>query len=101
MRGHVLPLVYYLFIMAARFLALPSVYFYFLSVTISKPPDDVIISQLQAISELFSSYLPSGAFCQVSKLTIHEENGRKWEKCLFDQNWAKIPRIHTLRRLQG
>ena len=27
-RGHVLPLVYYLFIMAARFLALPSVYFF-------------------------------------------------------------------------
>ena len=33
-------------------------------------PDDVIISQLLAISRLFSSYPPAGAFCQVSKLTI-------------------------------
>ena len=39
-------------------------------------PDDVIISQLWAISQLFSSYLPSGAFCQVSKLTIQTEHGR-------------------------
>ena len=29
-------------------------------------PNDVTISQLQAISQLFSSYPPSGAFCQVS-----------------------------------
>ena len=28
--------------------------------------DDVIISQLQAISQVFSSYPPSGEFCQVS-----------------------------------
>ena len=33
-------------------------------------PDDVIINQLQAISQLFSSYPPSGEFCQVSELTI-------------------------------
>ena len=39
-------------------------------------PDDVIISQLQTISQLFSSYPPSGAFCQVSKLTIQTEHGR-------------------------
>ena len=39
-------------------------------------PDDVTISQLQAISHLFSSYPPSGAFCQVSKLTIQTEHGR-------------------------
>ena len=31
----------------------------------------------------------------VSELTIHEENGRKWEKCLFGQNWAKIPQRWT------
>ena len=30
-------------------------------------PDDVIISQLQAISQLFSSYPPSGEFCQVGE----------------------------------
>ena len=29
--------------------------------------DDVIISQLNTISQLFSSYPPSGAFCQVSE----------------------------------
>ena len=34
-------------------------------------PNDVIISQLQAISQLFSSYLPSGKFCLVSELNIH------------------------------
>ena len=39
-------------------------------------PDDVTISQLQAISQLFLSYPPSGAFCQVSKLTIQTEHGR-------------------------
>ena len=41
---------------------------------------DVIISQLQAISQLFSSYLPSGKFCLVSELNIHirgEIIGRK------------------------
>ena len=43
-------------------------------------PNDVIISQLQAISQLFSSYLPSGKFCLVSELNIHsrgEKIGRK------------------------
>ena len=53
-------------------LALQAVYlfiFLVLLVTISKPPrmmfsaNDVIISQLQAISQLFSSYPPSGEFC--------------------------------------
>ena len=38
-------------------------------------PNDVTISQLQAISQLFSSYPPSGAFCRVSKLTIQKEHG--------------------------
>ena len=38
-------------------------------------PDDVIISQLQAISQLFSSYPPSGGFCQVSELTVYT---KKW-----------------------
>ena len=38
-------------------------------------PNDVTISQLQAISQLFSSYPSSGAFCQVSKLTIQKEHG--------------------------
>ena len=38
--------------------------------------DDVIISQLQAISQVFSSYPPSGLHCQVSELIIYEENGR-------------------------
>ena len=43
-------------------------------------PNDVIISQLQAISQLFSSYLPSGKFCLVSELNIHSRGeiiGRK------------------------
>ena len=40
-------------------------------------PDGVILSQLQAISQLFSSYPPSEEFCQVSELTIHVENGRR------------------------
>ena len=43
-------------------------------------PTDVIISQLQAISQFFSSYLPSGKFCLVSELNIHirgEIIGRK------------------------
>ena len=41
----------------------------------SLSPNDVTISQLQAISQLFSSYPPSGPFCQVSKLTIQKEHG--------------------------
>ena len=48
--------------------------------------DDVIINQLQAISQLFSSNLPSGAFCQVSKLTIPNEHGRPWEMFI----WSKL-----------
>ena len=39
--------------------------------------DDIIISLLQAISQLFSSYPPSGEFCQVSELTIQTKNGRR------------------------
>ena len=59
-------------------------FFFFVVLWVSRPklplgllssPDDVIISQLQAISQLFSSYLASGAFCQVSKLTIQKEHG--------------------------
>ena len=63
--------------------------------------DDVIISQLQAISQVFSSYSPTGDFCQVSELTIHEKNGRRWEKCSFGQNWAKNPRRWMSAHLQG
>ena len=60
-------------------------FIFFLVLSVSRPklplgllssPDDVIISQLQAISQLFSSYPPSGAFCQASKLTIQKEHGR-------------------------
>ena len=49
-------------------------------------PDDVIISQLWAISQLFSSYPPSRAFCQVSKLTIQTEHDRLWEMFI----WSKL-----------
>ena len=38
-------------------------------------PDDVFMSQLQAISQLFLSYPSSGGFCQVSELTV---NTKKW-----------------------
>ena len=59
-----------------------SVYFYlfFLVLSVSRPklplgqlpsPDDVTIRQLQATPQLFSSYPPSEAFCQVSKLKEH------------------------------
>ena len=50
-------------------------YFIFLVLSVSRPklplgllssPDDVIISQLQAISQLFSSYPPSGAFVKLA-----------------------------------
>ena len=50
-------------------------------------PDDVILSQLQAISQLFSPYPPSGRFCQVSELTIHEENGRPSGEIFV---WSKL-----------
>ena len=46
-------------------------------------PDDVIISQLQAISQLFSSYPPSGGFCQVSELTVYTKKWRRREKMLI------------------
>ena len=36
--------------------------------------DDLIISQLQAIFHLFSSFLPSGEFWQVSELNIQANN---------------------------
>ena len=49
-------------------------------------PNDVSISQLQAISQLFSSYPPSGAFCQVSKLTIQKEHGCLQEMFI----WSKL-----------
>ena len=54
-------------------------WFIFLVLLVTRPelplgqmlsPDDVTISLLQAISQLFSSYPPSGEFCQVSELTI-------------------------------
>ena len=51
-------------------------FFSFVGDYIQTSADDVIISQLQAISQLFSSYPPLGAFCQVSKLTIQTEHGR-------------------------
>ena len=49
---------------------LPSVCFVFSFVGYKSQTsaDDVIISQLQAISQLLSSYLPSGEFCLVSEL---------------------------------
>ena len=52
------------------------IFFSFVGDYIQTSADDVTISQLQAISQLFSSYPPSGAFCQVSKLTIQTEHGR-------------------------
>ena len=36
--------------------------------------DDLIISQLRAIFQLFSSFLPLGEFCQVSELNIQANN---------------------------
>ena len=79
------------FLLCLRFINL----FFFLVLSVSRPklplgllssPDDVIISQLQAISQLFSSNPPSGAFCQVSKLTIQREHGRLWEMFI----WSKL-----------
>ena len=82
-------------------LSLRVFFFSFVGDYIQTSADDVIISQLQAISQVFSSYPLSGEFCQVSELTIHEENGHGWKKCLFGQNWAKIPRRWTSGYLQG
>ena len=52
--------------MAERFLALPSVHF-FLVLSVSRP--ELPLGQLSssAISQLFSSYPPSGKFCTVSE----------------------------------
>ena len=84
--------------------------FYFLSVsrpvlTLSQMSslhvDDVILSQLQAISQLFLPNPPSGEFCQVSELLSMKKMAADREKCLFGQNWAKIPRTYTLGHLQG
>ena len=48
---------------------LPSVCFFsFVGYKSQTSADDVIISPLQAISQLLSSYLPSGEFCLVSEL---------------------------------
>ena len=76
--------------MAERFLALPSVYFFyflfFFSFVGDYPQafaDDVIISQLQAISQFFSSYPPSG-FCQVN--------------CL-DQQWPPMGKLFICSNL--
>ena len=63
--GHVLPSVYFVFSFVGDY-----------SRTFE---DDVIISQLQAISQVFLSYPPSGEFCQVSELIILEENGHRRE----------------------
>ena len=58
----------------------------FLVLSVSRPvlplcqmssPDDLILSQLQAISQVLSSYPPSGEFFQVSELAFHEESGRR------------------------
>ena len=46
------------FLICLRFIII-----FFVGNYIQTSADDVIISQLQAISQLFSSYLPSGEFC--------------------------------------
>ena len=48
--------------------------------------DIKVFSPLQAISQLFSSYPPSGAFCQVSELTIPTIHGCLREMCI----WSKL-----------
>ena len=53
-RGHVLPTVYLFFF---------SFVGDYIQTSANDAADDVIISQLQAISQLFSSYPPSGEFC--------------------------------------
>ena len=71
---------------AERFLGLPSVYFFFSFVSDypRASADDVIISQLQAISQFFSSYPPSGGFCQVN--------------CL-DQQWQPMGKLFICSNL--
>ena len=62
-------------------------------------PDDVIISQLQAISQLFSSYPPPPPLRSI--LSIFRQNMAVCEKCLFGQNWAKHRWRCTSGHLQG
>ena len=45
--------------------------------------DDVIISQLQAISQFFSSYPPSGKFCTVSEFIYPDKNARRGERLIW------------------
>ena len=49
--------------------------------------------ELEAISQFFSSYLPSREFCLISELNIQQKKNLQLvgEECLFGQNWAKIP----------
>ena len=78
---------------------LPSAYYYyfFLVLPVTRPelplgqmssPDDVTISLLQAISQLFSSYSPSGEFCQVSELTIQKKKMAAGREEIFI--WSKL-----------
>ena len=69
--------------------------FFFVGNYIKTSADDVIISQLQAISQLFSSYPPSGGFCQVSKLTIQTEHGRLWEMFIWTKLGQNPSNIHV------
>ena len=65
-------------------------------------PDDVIINQLQAISQLFSSYPPSGEFCQVSELTIQTKKMGPGRGEMFI--WSKlgqIPSDRTFARMKN
>ena len=62
-------------------------FIYFLSVTISKPPR--MMSSSASYRPFLSSLRhipPSGAFCQVSKLTIQTEHGGLWEMFI----WSKL-----------
>ena len=45
--------------------------------------DDVVISQLQAVSQLFSSYPLSGLFFQVSELTIQTKKMAGGQRKMF------------------
>ena len=68
-------------------------------------PDDVTISLLQAIFQLFWSYPPSGEFCQVSELTIQKKKmaaGREemfiWSK--LGQNPSQVD-VRTFARIKN
>ena len=67
-------------------------------------PDDVIISQLQVISQLFSLYPPPPPtqehFVKLAN-ELFRQNMAVCEKCLFGQNWAKLRWRCTSGRLQG